>query len=216
MLKTNELIHIIFAIIVITFAVSLSKIINGAINLETSAIYLLFISLIVLVNILAKKLSSEYYEAVLETKILSFERFGFRREQYFKKPFPIGIVLPFLFAVLSYGKFLWFAVLESDIEGTSARAAKRHGIYRFTEMTDNDRAIIISSGIVANLVLAIVAYLIGTTELAKWSIYYAAFSLIPGPFGGLDGLKIFFGNKVLWFALVVITGIFLGYALFLP
>lgn len=214
MLKNEEILHILFAILILVFVVNFSNVINDMFSQYFLLTSILFISLIVLVNLVAKKLTASHYEANLETKIWSWQRFGVRRRQKLKSSAPAGIILPFLISILSFGNFLFFAVLESEVEGTSARASKRHGRYRFTEMTDNHISVILSMGVIFNLILAVIAYLINLSELGKWSIYYATYSLIP--FGNLDGTKIFFGNRVLWFALTIITLIFLSYALFLP
>lgn len=214
MLKNEEIIHIIFAILILVFVVNFPKIVNGLFSQFFLLTSILFISLIILVNIIAKKLTASYYEANLETKIWSWQRFGVRRRQKLNKPIPAGIIFPFLVSIVSYGNLLLFAVLESDVEGTSARASKRHGLYRYTEMTDTHISIILSMGVILNLILAIVAYLINLGELGKWSVYYAAYSLVP--FGNLDGTKIFFGNRVLWFALTIISLIALSYVLILP
>ena len=214
MLKTREIFHIIFAILVLAFVVNLPKTINNSFTLDFLGISIIFLALIILSNTVSKKLASSYYESTLETRIWSWQRYGVRRDQKLNKPVPMGIILPFLASIVSYGGFFLFTVLESEISGTSARASKKHGMYRFTEMTDIHMGIIISAGAIANLILAVIAYLINLPELGKWSIYYAAYSLIP--FGNLDGAKIFFGSKVLWFALTIVTLIFLSYALFLP
>lgn len=213
MISKKEIGHIILAIMVLTFVTSLYTVIktgNYSFILQSA----LFLFIILLVNIFTKKSAAEYYESTLETKIWHMQRYGFKREDYFKFPLPTGIILPFLASILSSGKVFWFAVMESDIQGTSARASKKHGIYRFTEMTEFHISLIIASGVVANLILAVISYLINVPLLGKLSIYYAAFSLIP--FGNLDGMKILMGNKVLWFTLSIITLIFLAYALFLP
>ena len=214
MLSNKEIGHILITIIVLTFVVSFKETINGIINYEFILFSLIFLTLILLVNILAKKLTANFYESNLEVKIWEWQRYGFRRESKLNKPIPAGIIFPFIVSIISLGSFFLMTVLESNIEGTSARASKRHGIYRFTEMTDRHIGLIVSTGIIANLLLAIIAYLINLGELARLSIYYATFSLIP--FGNLDGTKVFFGNKVWWFTLVVITLIFLSYALYLP
>ena len=126
----------------------------------------------------------------------------------------MGIIAPIITTLITQGNFFLFTTLESKIEGTSARGAKAHGRFRFTEMTDTNQSIIIASGVVANLALAILAYLIDLGQLATLSIYYATFSMIP--FGSLDGTKIFFGERNLWFALAIVTAIFLSFALLIP
>ena len=214
MIKKEEIYHIIFAIIVLTFAVLYNPIINKNFEYGLLFLSLIFIAIIIIGNVLAKKISAYYFESEVSVKSWMWERYGFKRHNYFKMPIPLGIILSFIIAIISKGLFIWTAVLESDTEGTSARASKRHGIYRFTELTEGNLGMILASGVVFNLLLSIIAYLVDLSLLGRWSIYYAAYSLLP--FGALDGTKIFFGNRVLWFTLVVITLIFLSYALFMP
>ncbi len=214
MIKREESYHIIFAIIVLTFAVLYNPVIIGNFEYGLLFLSLIFISIIVLGNVLTKKICAYYFESEISVKNWMWERYGFKRHEYFKTPIPLGIILSFVAAILSKGTFIWMAILESDAQGTSARASKRHGIYRFTELTESNLSFILASGVVFNLLLSIIAYLANLPQLGRWSIFYATYSLIP--FGALDGTKIFFGSRVLWFALVVITLIFLSYALFLP
>ncbi|MFH1612733.1 MAG: hypothetical protein ABIB46_03245, partial [bacterium] len=70
-------------------------------------------------------------------------------------------------------------------------------------------AYIAAAGIFVNLLFAFLAYLIGFSEFAKLSIWFAFFNMIP--ISNLDGNKIFFGSKVLWSFLATITLIALGY-----
>lgn len=214
MFNGKELLHILIATIILVFVISFKSILASEKNYILLGILFIFIAFIILINTLAKKATAHYFKATLETSIWNWERFGFARQKKFKKPLPMGILLPAIVTVLTKGNFLLFTVLESKIEGTSARVAKSQGRFRFTEMTDAHQALIIASGVIANLLLAIFAYLIDLGSLATLSIYYASYSIIP--FGNLDGAKIFFGERNLWFILTIITLVFLSFAIFIP
>ena len=214
MLNEKELGHILLATIVLVFVVAFKEILAEGVNYTTLGTLAIFLSFIILVNVLTKKLTAHHYGSTLEVSIWNWQRFGFARQRKFKNPLPMGIIAPIIMTILTYGNFFLFAILESKIEGTSARATKSHGRFRFTELTDSHQALIIASGVVANLALAILAYLIDLGQLATFSIYYATYSMIP--FGNLDGTKIFFGGRNLWFALAIITAIFLSFALLIP
>ena len=214
MFTTKEITHIFLVGIILVFVVAFKETISSGIDILFVGTMFAFILLTILLNVIAKKSMAQKYESTLETSIWNWERFGFKRERRLNKPIPAGIIFPFLLTILSYGNFFLFTVLESNITGTSARGAKSHGRFRFTEMTDTTMSFIIGAGVLANLALAIIAYLVDLSVLARFSIYYASWSLIP--FGNLDGTKIFFGNRNYWFLLVVITGIFLLYALAIP
>ena len=99
-------------------------------------------------------------------------------------------------------------ILEFDITPKTERAAKRHGLYRFTQMAEYHVAIIAATGLIINLIAAVISYIAGFTTFAQFNIYYAFFSIIP--ISSLDGTKILFGSKILWTILFVITLILLA------
>jgi Zn-dependent protease len=156
---------------------------------------------------------SHYYESEIEVKVWEMERYGFKPGNYFRKPVPIGAFIPILTALISFGYFTWLAALIFDVKPRVYRAAKRHGLYSFSEMTEEHLGNIAVAGIVANLVFAVIGYLIGFEEFAKLSIYYAAFSIIP--ISDLDGNKIFFGNVILWSFLAALLAIVVGFVMFI-
>lgn len=213
MFRGKELIQIILAIIVLIFAINFTFIINQKQASEIIIINTVSIAIIVFLTLFVKKLTAYYYETDIETRIWMWQRYGFKRWMYFKKPIPVGIIMPFIASILSYGYFLWLAALEFEVHAKSERASKRHGIYRYSEMTEIHIGLIAASGVAASLILAVIAYLTNFPETARLAVYYAAYSLVP--LGNLDGTKIFFGSRVLWYTLAAICLIFLGYSLML-
>ena len=213
MFKSKEIGHILLAIIILSFVINFKLVLNEKINYSLIIINFLSIMFIIFTSIIAKKLAAQYYESKAEFKIWELQRFGVRRNQKLKKPIPAGIIIPFLASILTLGNFPWLAALEFDITVSPARTSKRHGIYRFSEMTDFHLAIIASAGVIATLILAIIGYLANIPELARTSIYYTAFSLLP--ISSLNGTKIFFGSRVLWYTLVTICVVFLAYSFLL-
>ncbi len=206
MLTYKEIISIILAIIILSFS-------NSFINPQLFLKSLIFFSIILTVYIAAKKATAYYLESKEETKIWTFQRYGLYERSYFKKPIPIGIILPFILSFLTFGYVKWFAVTESEVKPTEARAVKRHDYYSFTEMTEFHLALISASGIFSCFILSFLSYLLNLSELARLSVYFSSFNLLP--IGKLDGSRIFFGSRVLYTILVVIAIIALGYALFL-
>jgi len=188
-MKTNEIYHILLVLVVLIFSV-------------------------VLINIITKKIVAYHFETSIEHKIWSVDRFGLKRQNYFKNKIPFGIIIPFIAALVSLGNFLFLAALEFDIKTLTARVSKRHEWYKFTDVTDIHLGIIAASGVILNLMFAIVGYLLGFSLFAKLNIYYAFYCMIP--LWNLDGTKIFFANKNIWAVLGAIVLIFLLYALFLP
>ena len=207
MFKIQELTHIILTIILFAFIISFLS------DLNTFLTTLLIAVIILFVNIITKKLLAHYLDSEIEQKIWHFQRWGWYERSHFKKPIPIGIILPFILVWVSYptGFLKVLTFLQSDVRPTIARIAKRRGLHRCTEMTEWHIAAIAGIGIFANLVLAIVAYLLNYPILSKFSIYYAIWNLIP--ISQLDGTKILFGSKILWLFLLVLALIGLVFTL---
>jgi hypothetical protein len=207
-MKNNELTSVLIAIIVLAFSFTMFKF-----SLDNFIYYLLFIAIIFIVNIIAKKLTAFYVQSGVETRIWHFQRYGFKEKEYLKKPFPIGVVLPILISFASLGSFVWMAATQSEIRALKSRVAKKHDFYSYSEMTEWHIAVIPALGIIACLVLAFLAYLMHFPTLGKLAIFFSVFNMIP--LGELDGTKIFYGSVVLWFILAAISLIALGYALLL-
>ena len=203
----KEILVIIIAAIILGLSVSF---------LDVSLLLISTISFIIIIgaNVAVKKIYAYSLEADTKTKFWEWYQYGFPRAAHFKKPLPM-MWLPLVLSLISKGFFWWLAILEFDVKPRVERVSRRHGLYRFSEITDWHVALIASVGIVINLILAIIGYIVASwlpaaEQFATLSIYFAAWSIIP--LGSLDGSKIFFGSRALWFTLLVIVGIFLGYS----
>ena len=216
MFTKKESAGIFVAILTMSFALSIW-------NLKIFPSIFLSIFLIVLANIIAKKISAYNFEAKIENRIWEVQKYGFKPESRFNKPLFfgminvrsvwMGIILPVITSIISLGYFTWLGVLVFDVKPKSYRTAKRHGLYSFSEMTENQIGYIAAFGVLANLLLAVVGYLIGFELFAKLNIYCAFFNMIP--LSDLDGNKIFYGNIVLWSFLSALTLVGLGWAFFI-
>ena len=216
MAKGKEIGYVILITIITAFAISLTK--DLSINLNLLLLSLLAVFILLTVNILIKKTAAYFLESEIEIKLWEIKRFGFKTGQHFKKAFPIGAFMPIIFKILllPLNSFVWMASLVFDVKAKSYRAAKRHGIYSFSEMTEEHIGKIAATGIIANLFLALIFYFIGGNFgvlFAKLNIWFAFFNMIP--ISDLDGNKVFFGNLVLWSFLAIITLIAVGYTFFL-
>jgi len=200
----TEIITIILAAAVLAVSYSF---INTSIFLQVGISFLI----IIVLNVLIKKAIAFYFEAKTVTKFWGWRQYWFAKRSHFKKPVPM-IWLPLILSFFTRGLLnFWFGILEFDIKPKTERVSRRHGLYRFSEMTDWHIALIAVAGIAINLIAAIVSYLAGFETFAKLNIWFAAWSIIP--LSSLDGNKIFFGSRPLWFTMLVIVGIFLGYSL---
>ncbi len=204
MLNLKEVITILLVSIILTFVVSLP-------NSFGRFTYLFVIVLIViLINVFTKKVISYYLDSEIEIKLWQIDRFGFRPWTKFKKAFPAGLILPLLVSIFSLGYLKWLASLVFEIKPKVYRAARRFGLYKFSEITEYHMGLIAGAGILANILFALLGYLTGYSEFAKINIYYAFFNLIP--LSNLDGNKIFFGSVIQWafLASIVMVGTLLA------
>jgi len=205
MLNKKEIIAIAVITIILAFSISLIK------TWEIFLYTLLSILLILIINIFAKKVASFYLDSEIEIKLWEIKRYGFKTHKYFKKPFPAGAFFPIITTAFSLGYLTWMASLVFDVKPKIYRAAKRHGLYSFSEMTESHLGLIAAAGILANLTFAIMGYFIGLPKemnFVNLSIGFAFFNMLP--ISNLDGNKIFFGNLILWsfLASIVLIGLF--------
>lgn len=189
-LKENgkEILTIFLAAIVLTLTVAFKN---------TSILYAALISFLVIlgVNVLVKKMVGYNFETAVKTKFWAWYQYGLRKDMHFKKPIPM-IWLPLILALFTKGFFLWLGILEFDVAAKTERVSRRHGLYRFTEVTEWHMALIVTWALIANLIFAVAGYIMGFELFAKLSIYFIAWSTIP--ITGLDGSKIFYASRALW------------------
>lgn len=165
--------------------------------------FLLVPILILATNILVKKLSSKYYSIRIEHKIFEFQRYGWVRRAKLKKPFPIGLILPIIASIISFGflKPLTFLQFEShNIQ--ELRILKQRGSYRKSEINESDPAIPAALSYYALIILAMIGSIFNYPELSSYCIFYGFWNLIP--YGNLDGNKIFFGSFANWTILAIV------------
>jgi hypothetical protein len=208
MFTKKEIGAIVISTIVIAFAISL---LDWRLFLWAA----LAVLGVLLVNVLAKKVVSFFLDSDVEVSLWEFSRYGFKRNDYLRKPFVAGAFFPLISKIIlfPFKNFVWMASLVFDVKPKVYRSAKRHGLYSFSEMTESHIAMIAASGILANLLFAFLGYLFDYSLFAKLNIFMAFWSIIP--ISNLDGNKIFFGNKVLWSFVAVLTMVAMCYAIFL-
>lgn len=190
MINAKEISIILLITIILAVTISLIK------SIDLFLYTLLIIFSIIMINVIAKKITSFYFNSEIKIKLWKIKKYGFKPHAYFKNPFPAGVFLPIIITAFSFGYLTWMASLVFEIKPKVHRAAKRHGLYSFTEIRESHLGYIASAGILANLALAIAAYLLNIPDLARLNIYYVFFNIIP--ISNLDGNKIYFGNKILW------------------
>jgi len=207
MFSKKEILSILVAIVIITVSISLIE------SWKVFAFTLLMVFLVIAINVLVKKAAGYYLDSEIEVRLWEIKRFGFKPHREFKRGFPAGIIFPILFSLLSFGSLMWLASLIFEVKPTLYRAAKRHGLYSFSEMTEYQIGLIAAAGVVANLIFGAIGYIVGWPMFTQLNLWLAFFNMIP--VSDLDGNKIFFGNLVIWSFLATITLIGIAYAFLL-
>lgn len=201
MFNKKEIISIAIIILIISLSISIGN------PLKLPMVFA-FVLIAISFNVFAKKISSFYLESEIDIGIWNFKRYGIKPKEHFKKPFFAGAFFPIISKIIFFPiqNLVWMASLVFEVKPSIYRAAKKHGLYTFSEVSEDHIGLIAASGIVINIILAITGYLIGFPEFSKINIYYAFFNILP--ISDLDGNKIFFGKNILWSVLASI--IFIG------
>ena len=208
-MKERETIHILIGILVLALVMALSPAISGDFSFIGKAI--VFSIILIGINISAKKFVAHLLDSDIEHEIWQWGRFGFKPGWHLKKTIPMGIILPIILSIYSLGAIKLLTPLTYETRALKKRAAKRFGPFSFTEMTDWHNALVGAAGIIAILLVAFISYwYAGLETLSKFATFYAFSNMIP--FSKLDGSQIFFGSRVLWATLSIITLIFTAYA----
>ena len=195
----KEIVWVIIAILIMGFIISFS------LTPTYSPKVLLISAIIILTSVITKKIAGPFYDIKVEHKILEFRRWGVYVRSKFKNPIPMGLILPFFFSIISLGMIKPFTLLQFNYENLVKRRIRRRrgeSDYRRVEVNETDPAFTVAWGFFALLILALIATIIKQPELAKYSIYYGFWNLIP--FGNLDGMKLFFGSFFNWVLLAII------------
>lgn len=211
MINKKEVLSVIIAVLILSFVVTISKNINEF--TEKILFSALMIFIILALNIIGKKIMAYYLDSEIEVKLWEVQRYGFKAHRKFKRPVPAGVIVPIIVSVVSLGYIKWMASLVFDVKASVHRAARRHGLYTFSEITENHIGLIAAAGIILNLIAAVAGYFLGYEEFARLNIYFIFFNMLP--VSDLDGNKIFFGSLVLWSFLAALSLVGIIYAAFL-
>lgn len=203
-MKREEIGAICIAIVILTGLIAFKDLLAN--NFLTLGISFLGATIIIVTNIAAKLVMARSFDADVEHQIWTWERYGFKPGYRLSKPVPLGIVISVVITLLSAGYVKWCTLLSYETTAHPGGKRKFAG-YSFTEMTDWHNAVVGASGIIATLLVSFIAYWIPPAHMiAQAAAFYAFFNMIP--FSRLDGAQIFFGSRVLWTALALITVLF--------
>jgi hypothetical protein len=192
----KELSWIIIAIIILGFIIEFST------KYTLNSKGFIYAAIIILTSVLIKNLAADYFYVLIEHKIWSFRQFWWHERSRFKNPIPIGLIIPFFVALISIGSLKVMTLLQFDGEPSKKKLLKKRGTKKYSEVNESDLAFISAWASWGLLLLAFFATLIKQPELAKYSIYYGIWNLLP--ISKLDGSRLFFGSFINWVFLVMI------------
>lgn len=202
MFSKKEVFSIVSVSLVLGLVLSLSaKDLSAWQKLILPAIGIVF--LVILINVFSKKVVAYFFDAKVEVSTWEWKRYGYKPHQRLKSSFPFGFFIPLILKFLTVGLINWMAALTFEVKGTIYRAAKKWQMYQYIEVTEEEMAWIAFAGIFMNLVFAILGYLINAPLFSKVNLLYAFYNTIP--LSNLDGTKIFFGKKHLWWFTAIVT-----------
>lgn len=191
MIKKREFGFILIAILIMAFVISLTYP-DMNINAIDFLYGLVYAILILFVSVIAKHITASIIHIEIEHSTWKLTRFWISKKRHLKHALPMGIIFPLLLSILSAGYIKCFAFLQFDSVAKLSKIIKEKGTRRYVEIMEWDLALIAFYGIVAVLVLSLVANFLTISSLAKFAVYYCMWNLIP--FGQLDGLKILMGS----------------------
>ncbi len=201
--------HILAAIIIFTAVLSFGQILDS--NYTFLGIAFVSSAVIIATNVAGKKLMAHLLDSDVEHRIWTSNHIiTFRGPQSLSRPFPTGIILPLVLTLITAGYLKVSAFLTYETSAKKIRAAKRFGYYSYTEMTDWHNALIGAAGTIITLAVLVITYLTGFEPIAKAAAFYAFWNIIP--ISKLDGTQIFFGSKILWTLLAILSTIALLYS----
>lgn len=205
MFTKKEIVSIIMAILLMSLVLIFD---NNIIYTENFAFYCLISTIIILVFVISKKLIAHHLDIDVKVKTWQFSRYGLKTKAYLKNPIPMGLLLPLLIVFLSSGYVKLLTFLQYDATALPAKAVKKYGSKRFSEIMEWDDAQLVFSSLFPLLALSIIASMFTGeffSSLSKISLYYVAWNLIP--FSKLEGLRLFMGSRPLYIFTLILTAI---------
>jgi len=205
-IETTELIK--EAIIVIIASLFLGLLLSleiswPVLSIEPASFGLMFLLsfFMLMIFVLAQKVTAEKLDCKIRTKFLSFRRYWFQppiEQGKAKLPFdfPAWLVLPLILlpVTIFFKLFPWLAILNFDIEPKATRVRRR-----WQELSEEDIGRIAISGPIAVLILALIVRIAGFNEFALICAWLAFLALIP--IG--QGFKIMNTIRISWvFAII--------------
>ena len=202
-MEKKEILSIIGAIIIFAVVLMFNENI-----LDFNKFYLIIPIVILLVFVVAQKITANYLDVSIEVTNWEMSRWWISKWAQLKKAIPVGIIFPILLGFLSGGAIKMLTLLQFNATALPSKAVKKYGTRRISGIMEWDDALIAFYGILAVMIIGLIANFISYSffpfkTLAKYSLYYIIWNLVP--FGKLSGSKLFFGSYGLYIFTLIIT-----------
>ena len=156
--------------------------------------------LVILVYSIVQKCAAACLGAEAKFRIWLLHQLWFKRTWKSGQGLPLGVILPLLITVVSFGRIPFAAVASSEVQTVERlRFGKK-----FREITDFERAAIIAAGPLTMLVIAVLMPLFDTSAFAllirRTALTLAIAQMLPLP--NTEGIKIFTSSSALYIFLM--------------
>jgi len=209
-MEKREILHLFAAAVVLFAVVGFGFVLKGNWQ-ELPRVFVFSVALIAVV-VLFRKAMASMVDADVEHELWFVSRYGWKAHHHLEKEAPAGIIFPIFFSIFSIGGAIVPTIMTYETKALKRRAAKRFGYYSYIEMTDWHHSLIGAAGIVGALIFATVLYFL-KFDLEFYAIVatlYAFFNMVP--ISKLDGAQIFYGSRIVWFATVLLSSLYIIYA----
>lgn len=169
--------------------------------------------LIIFISVAVKKIAARHFNLKIEHSLFKFQRWGWYERSTLKRPFPMGLVLPFFLTFFSLGFIKPMTFLQFDAENLyNQRLLRKYGDYsaRRTQINETDLAFTAAWGFYSVMLISVIAIIasifvnmIDLRIFVLYPVFFNLWNLIP--WENLDGQKLFFGSFTNWTVILILN-----------
>jgi Zn-dependent protease len=191
----------------IAVSVLILSLIFSYLDISKLPLFLAIFAVIILVNVVAKKITAHYLEVNSSVHIWDFRQYWFAESWKFARPAPIGLLLPPILIVFTYGAIKWLGMLQTEFEAKLTKLIRKRKPWSYPGLRNLDVSLILLAGFLANIILALLAVKL-SPQLAALTLLYCFYNLIP--IGKLDGFQLLVNNRALYVLTVMLLAVAAG------
>src|SRR3990167_5442187 len=111
-MQQKEIFSIILGIVILALVAAFEPILNLQFN--AVLVILLFSAIIIITNILGKKLTAGLLDSDVEHEIWQWQRFGFKPGHHMPKSVPAGVIAPIFITAITVGLVKFMTILTYE------------------------------------------------------------------------------------------------------